>query len=69
MLLLEFAIKSILMEEYNKNNNIFASCEIIEKDFLDVKLKVSTYDNHYQVKIYSSVNNNIIAVLDDIPKK
>ena len=69
MLLLEFAIKSILMEEYDKNNDIFASCKIIEKDFLDLKLKVSTYDNHYQVKIYSSVNNNIIAVLDHIPKK
>jgi hypothetical protein len=63
-MLLEIIIKHMLIEECEKNNDIFSTCKLIENEFPSVKTEIKEYEGNYEIIVRSCINNNIITKIN-----
>lgn len=69
MLLLETAIESILIEAYNETNDIDEACKLTENDFQGIKISKELNGEYYKILVYSSINNTLMTIINNIPIK
>lgn len=53
-------IKQVLIEDYEKNNDIYIICESLKSEFQTIKFKITETDNNYEVSILSLINNSLL---------
>ena len=53
-------IKQVLIEDYEKNNDIYITCESLKSEFQTIKFKITETDNNYEVSILSLINNSLL---------
>ena len=56
-------IKQILIEDYEKNNDIYKTCELLRDEFLSVKFNINESNTGYEISVLSSINNNLLDVI------
>lgn len=56
-------IKQILVEDYEKNNDIYKTCELLENEFQTVKFNIKDTNIDYEISVLSSINNNLLDTI------